>query len=116
MQVVDVTHEDVPLSSSCSEFLLMARNALLLVNDRRLTPFTPLTIPNLRLPEPIQLPRAHRVQINRERERDKEAHQRHAHGDMVALVIGHQPRESGEERPARHGGHDPRGPPLRVRA
>lgn len=73
-----------------------------------------ITIPNLRLTEPIQLPRTQRIQINRKRKRDEESSQRHTHGDMVPLVIGHQPRESREQRPAGHGRHDPRRAALRV--
>ena len=102
----------------------MSVDALLLVNHRGSTLLMDdianrailIMIANLRLTEAVQLPRAHRVQIDRERERDEEANQRDTHGDMVALVIGHETGEGREEGAARDGSHDPRGAALGVAA
>lgn len=64
-------------------------------------------IPDFRLPEAIQLPRAHRVEVDGKRKGDQEPDQRDDHGDVVILVIGHEAGERGEKGAARDGGDDP---------
>ena len=75
-----------------------------------------ILVANHRLPEPIQLLRVQRVEKDGERERDEEPDQRHTHRDMVALVIGHQTRQTREQGAAGDGSDDPGGTAFRVAA
>ena len=75
-----------------------------------------IRISDLRLAETIQLLRVVGVQEDGKRERDQEAHERHAHSDVVAIVIGDQTGERRKQRAAAHGGDDPGGAALGVAA
>lgn len=73
-------------------------------------------VPDLRIPEAIQLPRTNRIQVNRKRERDEETHERDAHRDMIVLMICDEAGEGGEEGAPADAGDDPRGAALGVPA
>lgn len=64
-------------------------------------------VADLRLAEPVQLARAKGVEVDGEGEGDEEADEGDDHGDVVVLVVGHEPRDGREQGPARHRGHDP---------
>lgn len=108
------------------DLILRRMNALLLVHNRGSTLLVHdvsnrpielfIVISNLRLAEAIQFLRTHRVQVDRKRKRNEEPDQRHAHGDVVPLMVRHQARERGEQRAAGHRGHDPGGAALGVAA
>ena len=88
----------------------------LLSNPKARPPLIPLrianntmliSISNLRLTEPVQLPPAQRVQVNRVSKRDTKPSKRHRHTDMIPSLIRQQPRQTGEQRTAADGCHDP---------
>lgn len=73
-------------------------------------------VADLCLAEPVQLARAHRIQVDGKGKGDEETNERHHHGDMVAATISHEARQGGEERAAADGGDDPGGAALSVAA
>lgn len=99
-------------------------DALFGMNDRRAT-FLVLGIANravfvviadLGLAEAVQLARIQGVEVDGEREGDEEPTQGDDHGDVVVLVVGHEPRDGREQGPTRDRRHDPGGAALGVTA
>lgn len=90
-------------------------DALLRIEDRRAALLVlgvadravRVVVADLRLAEAVQLARAKRVEVDGEREGHEEADEGDDHGDVVVLVVGHEPRDGREQGPARDRGHDP---------
>ena len=73
-------------------------------------------VPNLGLPEPVQFPPTHRVEVDGKHETNKEPDQRHRHSLMVTGMVGHQAGQRRKQRAAADAADDPAAAALGVAA